>query len=194
MRRYGTPSRAGLPIHSHALGADRASGCAAVDPGSQRFGQASGSFGIAGGALPDYQHPPAHLSKLVGCALVAIDIALQLGRPKCGVRRRCLGEPATLVRVPEASMDKDSNLPAWHGDVGRPRQIETMQPEAVSHREQRLANAKLRQGVLALDAGHHLAALGGANNIGHGRSRYATFTRATDQEALTSGMPSAGSE
>ena len=73
-------------------------------------------------------------------------------------------------------------------------QVAPMQPEAIAHREQRFADQHLGQGVLALDTGHHLAALGGADDIGHGGSRYVRQPWPADQAALTSGMPSAGSE
>lgn len=46
-----------------------------------------------------------------------------------------------------------------------------MQPKAVPHREQSPADQHLGHCVLDLVAGYHLAALGGADDIGHGGLR-----------------------
>ena len=162
-------------LRNQSLSTDFADSSIAVDPTLQGFWQAFQGLRIASGALPNGEYTPAHFYKLLSGALVAIDICLQFGCPKRRPRGRRFGIFAPLVGVPEASVHEDRYLAARHRDVGSARQVTTMQSEAVPQCEQRLAYQHLRQGVFAPDAGHHLAAFRGADDVDHGGSKHWPF-------------------
>ena len=162
-------------LRNQSLSTDFADSSIAVDPTLQGFWQAFQGLRIASGALPNGEYTPAHFYKLLSGALFAIDIGLQFGCPRRRPRGRRLGIFAPQVGVPEASVYEDPNLAARHRDVGSARQVTTMQSEAVPQCEQRLAYQHLRQGVFAPDAGHHLAAFRGADDVDHGGSKHWPF-------------------
>lgn len=111
-------ARSCLPDCRQALRADLTRWCAAVDPTPQGIGQALGGCRIASRALPEIKYPPAHLRELAGDTSVAINVALQLGGPELGPRRWRLGEFASLVGMPETTVDEDRDPATRYGDVG----------------------------------------------------------------------------
>lgn len=61
---------------------------------------------------------PSRLAEVSYDFLITIDIVIELLLPEGSARLRCIGEPATLVPVPEATMNEDDSLVLRQDQVG----------------------------------------------------------------------------
>ena len=74
---------------------------------------------------------------------------------------------ATLVCVPETSIDENDGLVLGKHNIGSPHQAFVIDTEAESMAKQIAPYQKLTLGILRLDARHDLAALGMGEAITH---------------------------
>ena len=90
--------------------------------------------------------------RLIFVTLFLIFIYLCL--PKYSVGTRETGSRTVSMAVPEATVDEDRRLPFGKNEVGRPRQIAAMKPEAQPERMSGATHRYLRLGVLAAHLRH----------------------------------------
>jgi hypothetical protein len=83
-------------------------------------------------ALPDDKHAPAHPAELAPGALVACLILPELLHPELLACLRCIREPASPMAMPEAPVNEHNGAMPGQDNVRRPRQVPTVQPEAIS--------------------------------------------------------------
>jgi hypothetical protein len=120
-------------------------------------------------------------------AFVAGGIAFEFFSPPS---RPCLwnsGVFALTVKMPEASMDEDTDAMSRKNDVRIARQITPMEAEAVAHGVEQAANDKFRLGILAANAGHQAAALLSGKGVGHDSE--SCFRFCLDQVAVSLPKP-----
>jgi len=124
-------------------------------------------FGRAQFASPDRDDPPAQRCQIGLHLTVAGDIRFELLEPEIGAGLGGVGEPAALVAVPEAAVDKDRGLVPGKDDVGFAGEVSSVKAKPIAHTMQQRANSTFRFCVTRLDAGHNFRALVGGENIGH---------------------------
>jgi hypothetical protein len=98
-------------------------------------------------------------------AFVAGGVAFEFFSPPS---RPCLGNPgvfALTVKMPEASMNEDTDAISRKNDVRISRQIAAVKSEAISHRVQQTSDCELGLCVLSPNTRHQLASLLGAKKI-----------------------------
>ena len=91
------------------------------------------ALGLLRLAFPNRDNAPAVAAQGSGMAFVAGGVAFEFFSPPS---RPCLGNPgvfALTVKMPEASMDKDTDAMSRQNDVRIAWQIPAVQPEAVAH-------------------------------------------------------------
>jgi len=67
--------------------------------------------------------------------------------------------------VKEAPMDEHCDAIPWKHNIGRSREVATMESKAISHGMQQTAHNKLGLGVLASNSRHQRTALFGPENV-----------------------------
>ena len=67
--------------------------------------------------------------QLLNLPIVAFDVALDLGLPVFGVRRRQAGTPLASVTMPKAAVDEDRCGVALEHDIRAPRQASNILSE-----------------------------------------------------------------
>lgn len=122
------------------------------------------------GAFPYYDNSPAHLFKLSADACISFDIGREFGLPEFDVAGGGCCEATAWMAVPETSVNENRDFVLGKQDIRLPWQL-GVQPKTQSRSMQEAAHDQLGFRVLATDAGHHPAARGGINNIGHQASR-----------------------
>lgn len=70
--------------------------------------------------------------------------------------------------MPETAVDEQGDVEPGKYDIGPPRQIAAMEPEAVAHFVKKPTNDKLGAGILPLDRPHVAGALLAGQYVGHG--------------------------
>lgn len=86
---------------------------------------------------------------------IPFEVACEFLFPEFGVCFGQCGVPASLVAVPETAVNEDRCLVFGQDDVGLPRELRVVEPEAETCAVQRLPNTHFWGGVLSLDTGHH---------------------------------------
>ncbi len=70
-----------------------------------------------------------------------------------------------VMSVPKTSVYKNYSIPLWEHQIRSSLQTSIIDPVSETCRVKVSSNKKLRLGILAPDAGHHLASCFGWNNI-----------------------------
>lgn len=131
------------------------SGVAIEEPGELR----SQPFEISGLALPDYHCVPAEFGEVEQAPAIPDDVLAELIFPI-----RCAGlwrgrAAATIVAVPEASMDEDYFAARAEHQVWPTRQFLRVEAVPVTHSVHESPHSHFRLRILGADAAHQLAAL-----------------------------------
>jgi hypothetical protein len=108
-------------------------------------------------------------------AFVAGGVAFEFFSPPS---RSCHWNPgvfALTVKMPEASMDKDTDAVSRQNDVRTAWQIAPMEAEAVVHEMQQTSDKQFRLRVFAANAAHQAAALLRTQSVCHGGTRCLRF-------------------
>ena len=95
------------------------------------------------------------------------DIAVKLGLPPFSTGLWGCSAFASLVAVPEASMNKNNRVIFWQDDIGLSWQGAHMQTIAESASMQEAPNKHLWFRILVSNAAHHLTSLGTVNYVYH---------------------------
>jgi hypothetical protein len=95
---------------------------------------------------------------------ITFDVLPELGIPERAARPWSRGVAAAGMTVPETAMHEHHGLMPGQHDVGRARQVPSMQPEAVAQSMEQAADSPLRDCVAAAYSRHVAAAL-----MGNGR-------------------------
>ena len=117
--------------------------------------------------LPDCQDPPAERLQPCFITLVPHPIRIQFLFPEFDITRRHNSKPASGVAMPETPMHKDNSLVLRENQIGFPRQLLGMKPEAKPSAMQIFSDQQFWPGVLSPNAGHHPAARRLVNDISH---------------------------
>ena len=103
--------------------------------------------------------------ELFQCLGVPLAVPLQLGKPKLLTALGQAPSHGAVVPMPEAAMDENDFAAADEGHVGTARQIAPVFPVAVAKAMGETPDLQLRNRILATDAGHPFASLGGRERI-----------------------------
>ena len=68
-------------------------------------------------ALPDGDHSPALLDELFDCRSIATPVGFELGQPEITARVRYAEVTASIMRVPETTVDEDHATPLGKNDI-----------------------------------------------------------------------------
>ena len=118
-------------------------------------------------AFPYGDAVPAHTRESRALFLVTADLALYLLTPEVRIGLRQGIVAATVMPMPETSVDEDYRAILAQDDVGMSRQTTVVDTVAEATSEQILTHKKLRLGVLAAYCRHASAALFGSHLV-HG--------------------------
>ena len=113
---------------------------------------------------------PSQFAELLFVGSIASSVTFNFLFPKCAVGLRHAEFRAMFMPVPEAAMDEDHGAVFGQHDVGPAGQAAiflAIHREAVAKPMEHRAHRKLRLGVAAADARHHLRALFWSEDIGH---------------------------
>lgn len=110
-------------------------------------------------ALPDSGYTPAKSPKRLLMSPVAVNIVQELPLPEFFVGSGCSRITATLVSMPEATVDKHHRPVLREHKVRRTGQLSDMKSIAKSLGEKMGAKVPLRPSILSANARHHAAAL-----------------------------------
>jgi hypothetical protein len=108
--------------------------------------------------LPNHLNPPSCCEQLPYLTTISLHIVVKLLVPKGDPTLWQIGEPASRVPVPKASMHEDHSSIAWKDQIRATWKPRIMQPEPESGAVQKASNSQLRRGVLTPDSRHHPAA------------------------------------
>jgi hypothetical protein len=137
--------------------------------------------------LPDAQDRPAQGAQAAVDPAVARSVGPDLARPEGAPAR---GQPMMEgAAVPEAAVDEHRQPDRGEGEVGAAGQPQAAAPTGDAGGAQGRDEPELGGGVaLAADEGHQGAALGGRQEIGHGRM-LPSGRRGASAPALARGRP-----
>jgi hypothetical protein len=96
---------------------------------------------------------------LLGHSIISCSISKQLRCPVVETRFRILGEPASRMLMPEATVDEDRPSPTCKDDVGAPRPVTRVGSEPITQSVKKATNCELRLSVCALHATEPLSVL-----------------------------------
>lgn len=122
-------------------------------------------------ALPDRDDGPGERVEHLGALQVSFNIPRHLRLPEFHVRLRHNVFRASLMSVPEASIDKDDCPVLWQYEIGRAGQPAVIQPVSITPMPQLVPHNLFWVRVLGTDAGHAVMPLGGGHLVGHGRRK-----------------------
>lgn len=106
-------------------------------------------------ALPHDHHAPPGVGQGGANILITGDVAGELGVPVVDVATWPAGERAARVLVPEAAVDEHGQARPAEDQVGRPRQVSGVQPEAEPCRMERAPKAEFWPGVALSNCPHY---------------------------------------
>jgi hypothetical protein len=104
--------------------------------------------------LPNGDAMPAHLCQLPLLPYVTFPVPVDFPCPKLHVGPRHLKVLASLMPMPEATVDEDTRAVLAKYNVGMPGQPRIVEPVAKSPPSQVFAHKQLRLRVLGADRGH----------------------------------------
>ena len=116
-------------------------------------------------AFPGHEYAPSECLQSCNIRSITDSVRGELALPELGVCRRCRGEAAPLMAVPEAPMYEDRKAPRREHDVGAPRKVATMQTKSKAGTVQGRAKRTFWRCVPIGNAGHIVAALGFGVNV-----------------------------
>lgn len=84
-------------------------------------------------AFPNSNYTPAQFVQFAVLPSVSADVLLKFRFPEAEVAFGRVGEPASGMTMPIATMNQDNRASARQNNVGPPRQVFPVQAESVSH-------------------------------------------------------------
>ncbi len=109
---------------------------------------------VAQVTLPDHQRFPACRSKSFKVFLISEAVTRNLFEPVPAVGLRYPRTADAAVPVPKTTMNKNDFLEFWKNQIRFPGEIDSMQPETITHPMSQATNGKLRRRVAALHGAH----------------------------------------
>ena len=118
--------------------------------------------------FPQHNDFPAVSLKCLNMLLISLLCSLYLGSPICFIGLTGMSiMTVTIMTMPIASMNEDSNLLSGEHNIWFSRQRLVVHTVAVSHRKQLAAHQKFDTGIFAFDVRHNLTTAGRGNRISH---------------------------
>jgi len=111
--------------------------------------------GVPEFALPHDQDSPSRRAQHGFLACIAFRIGVEFQLPAFSIVCRICCIFASLVSVPEATVNENGNPVSWQDKVGRARQLARMKAVAESLRMQVFSNRDFRPSILGTDTLHH---------------------------------------
>lgn len=122
---------------------------------------------VPGFALPDDQRLPSLFARSRQIPCITRAIAGELCPPEITAGFRDMGETASFMLMPEATMYEDDFPTAREGNVRSPRRGLPLEPETIAKPMEEPPNYQLRFGVGSADTPHMGAALHWRKGIWH---------------------------
>lgn len=109
---------------------------------------------IKGFAFPHYQDVPTERLQLALLYRISFDVALEFVCPECRADFWSRGAAATLMSMPEASMDEYDLSQPWKDQIRRSWQTANVKAKAIPHTVCQPAYDHLGFGILVTDSRH----------------------------------------
>jgi hypothetical protein len=118
-------------------------------------------------ARPDRVYVPAEILKRRLDSLVTSDVFVELLLPEIRIGRRVRREAASLVTMPEASVDEHHRAKSRQDNVWLTRQASARESETKSGTMKETAYRKLRFRIASPDTRHHPASSSCVDDVDH---------------------------